>query len=292
MAETFVAGADFSGAKNVPNDTWLAVGNLTNLGLEIISLTNCGAHKLALELKSIHNLVAAGLDFPFSLPYEFLNFLSEKISRGNFQSWQEVAEVLAFMPFDKFLELVTEFKEEPKRIADKATNRAGVSPLHRANPSMVQMTYQGIRMLTSLDPKKFYVIPFQDEIPFGCAVMEAYPRETLFSLGLPDTGYKGKDASKSLETRKLILKGLVSLRDKGAAGVEHCPRISMNKNIEKVAIETDHALDAVIACYSVAIWKVAPQLFKDPYSSDDSNVLLEGWIYAPSLLRTKVGSST
>jgi hypothetical protein len=292
MAETFIAGADFSGAKNVPNDTWLAIGNLTNLGMEIISLTNCGGHKLGQELKAIHNLVAAGLDFPFSLPSDFLNFLSEKISRSAYQSWQEVAETLAFMPFDNFLELVTEFKEEPKRIADKATNRAGISPLHRGNPSMVQMTYQGIRMLASLDPKKFYVVPFQDEIPFGCAVMEAYPREVLFSLGLPDTGYKTKDSAKSLETRKLILKGLVALRDKGAPGVEVCPRISMNKNIEKAALESDHALDAVIACYSVATWKVAPQLFKDPFSSDDPNVLLEGWIYAPSLLRSKVAGAT
>ncbi len=146
------------------------------------------------------------------------------------------------------------------------------------------MTFQGIRLLATLDPKKFYVMPFQDEIPFGCAVMETYPRETLFSLGLPDIGYKSKDTTKSLETRKQILKGLVTIRDSKRKGIELCPRISINKNLEKIALESDHALDAVIACYATAIWKAAPQLNKDPLSTDDLNVLLEGWIYCPSLL--------
>ena len=52
-----------------------------------------------------------------------------------------------------------------------------------------------------------------------------------------------------------------------------------------MALENDNALDAVIALYATAIWLVAPQLFNDPYSANDANVLLEGWIYAPSRLK-------
>ncbi len=123
MSEILIAGADFSGAKTVPNETWLAVGNLTNLGLDIVCLEQCGSHKLAQALNNTVNLVAVGLDFPFSLPVEFLNFLTEKIRRADFQSWQEIAETLAFMTFEQFLELATEFKVEPKRLADKSLNR-------------------------------------------------------------------------------------------------------------------------------------------------------------------------
>lgn len=194
---TLIAGADFSGAKTIPNETWLAVGSLDHLGLEITSLAKCGSHRLALELNSVKQLKAVGLDFPFSLPAPFLDFLAEKMEVESFQSWQSIVEKIAFTPFERFLELVTEFKAEPKRLADKATNRSGISPLHRGNPSMVQMTYQGMKMLASLDPKTFFVLPFQDQVPFGCAVFETYPREVLYSLGLPDTGYKTKDNEKS-----------------------------------------------------------------------------------------------
>jgi hypothetical protein len=286
MSEIFVAGADFSGAKTIPNDTWLAVGHLTSVGLEITSLTHVGAHKLAQELNETKFLVAVGLDFPFSLPFEFLNYMAEQIRRGPFEEWEEVAETLAFMTFEQFLKLAQDFKLEPKRTADKAVTKPAISPLHRGNPSMVQMTFYGIRMLTSLNPKLFFVIPFQNQIPFGCAVMETYPRETLFSLGLPDTGYKSKDSDKSLEVRKEIIKQLSKIRNKKIAGIEKCPQISWGKFIEKQMTENDHALDAVISCYSTAIWQTTKEFFQDPYASDDANVLVEGWIYSPSLLQS------
>jgi predicted nuclease with RNAse H fold len=287
MSQSIIAGADFSGAKTTPNETWLAIGVYTNLGLEITSLARCGSHKLAAELNATKELSAVGLDFPFSLPSDFLTFLAEKLAVDRFQSWQEAAEKIAFIPLEQFLELVTEFKVEPKRLADKAVNRAGISPLHRGNPSMVQMTYHGMRLLASLDPKRFYVLPFQDRIAFGCAVVETYPREILYSLDLPDTGYKSKDVEKSLLTRKQILKGLLNIREGKLNGREHCPRITLSKPIEKIALESDHALDALLACYAVAMWQSAPQFYKDPFdTTDDPNVLLEGWIYTPSLLRS------
>lgn len=286
MSEIFVAGADFSGAKTVLNDTWLAVGHLTSAGLEITRLEHVGAHKLAQELNNTKFLVGVGLDFPFSLPIAFLNYMAEQIRRDPYEEWQELAETLAFMTFDQFLKLAQDFKIEPKRTADKSVTKPAISPLHRGNPSMVQMTFHGIRMLTALNPKQFFVIPFQNQIPFGCAVMETYPRETLFSLGLPDTGYKGKDSDKALETRKEIVKQLSKIRNKKIAGIEKCPQIYWGgKFIEKQMTENDHALDAVISCYSTAIWQTAKEFFKDPFASDDENVLVEGWIYSPTLLQ-------
>lgn len=280
--EIHCAGVDFSGAKNVPNNTWLAVGSLTNLGLEMVSLVHCGSHMLAKQLNEVPNLVVAGLDFPFSLPAQFLEYLKEKRGGKEFQSWQEVAEYLAFLPFEEFQKDAVEFGSEPKRVTDSSTNRAGLSPLHRGNPTMLQMTYHGVRLLATLDPAKFFVLPFQDQIDNACSVIEVYPRETLFCLSLPDTGYKGS-GEKAAAKRQEIAHGLANLREAGCH--KDCPRISFNKNIERLILENDDALDAVVACYAGAAWKSAPQLYKDPFSLDDLNVLLEGWIYAPSLLK-------
>jgi len=112
--------------------------------------------------------------------------------------------------------------------------------------------------------------------------MEVYPRETLFCLSLPDVGYKST-GEKAERTRLEIVSGLANIREKGCH--KDIPRISFNKNVERLILENDDALDAVLACYATAAWKAAPQLFKDPFSSDDLHVLLEGWIYAPSLLK-------
>jgi hypothetical protein len=134
MSAVVCAGVDFSGAKDTPNNTWLALGSLTSLGLEIDSLNNCGGHLLAKRLNEAAPLAAVGLDFPFSLPAPFLDHLKKKREGRAFQSWQEVAECLAFLTFEEFLAEVAEFTIEPKRATDGSVHREGISPLHRANP--------------------------------------------------------------------------------------------------------------------------------------------------------------
>ncbi|PWU02841.1 MAG: hypothetical protein C5B53_01150 [Candidatus Melainabacteria bacterium] len=280
--EAMCAGVDYSGAKDVPNNTWLALGSLTNLGLEIVSLNHCGSHLLAKQLNEIASLSVVGLDFPFSLPVSFLEHLKMKRQERGFQSWQEVAEYIAFSTFDDFIQDVGEFASEPKRTTDGSLHRVGVSPLHRGNPSMTQMTFHGIRMLATLDPARFFVMPFQDPKDGSCAVLEVYPRETLYCLSLPDTGYKGS-GQKPASKRSEIVSGLARIRDNSCH--KDLPRLSFPKNIERVILENDHALDAVVACYASAAWKTAPHLYRDALASDDLNVLLEGWIYAPSLLK-------
>lgn len=286
MTEQMVAGVDFSGAKETPNNTWLAVGAMGTMGLEISDIRKVGSHKIAQELTGYQNLSAVGMDFPFSLPMEFLNFMAEKVGDAEYQSWQQVAERLIFTSFDDFIAQIIEFKKEPKRMADKAIGRTAQSPLHRGNPSMVQMTYQGMKMLAALNPTSFTVLPFQDLGEGRCAVLEVYPRETLFALGLPDSGYKSKekkDRDKVVQQRREIIKNLVEIRERKGASHKDCPRLSLSPKLEHVAAESDDALDAVIACYTAALWLVAPALFRDPLSMDQIEILLEGWIYSPTL---------
>ena len=211
MTEQIIGGVDFSGSKEIPNDTWLAVGRLDGLGLEITDLKKVGSHKLAIELAALPQMKAVGLDFPFSLPADFLRFVAGEKKLNIFQSWQEVVEFLIFTSFDDFAELVKSYPMESKRLTDSHYRALAQSPLHRANPAMIQMTYQGMRLLASLDPKRFCVQPFQSANAGSCLVLEVFPRASLWCFGLPHTGYKSKreeghrkDAADAARHRQLV----------------------------------------------------------------------------------------
>src|SRR5277367_536990 len=153
MTGKSIAGVDFSGANKEPNDTWLAIGHLGDWEFQLTEIRKVGSHAISTELGKTH-FAAVGIDCPFSMPVEFLDFMAQLVPRKNFQSWQEVAEHLVFMPFEDFLAAVTALKKEPKRLTDKYVKAPAQSPLHRGNPSMVQMTYHGIKLLAKLDPKR------------------------------------------------------------------------------------------------------------------------------------------
>ncbi len=286
--ERLIAGADCTGSKDMPNETWLVVATLTGTGVEVTQLSKIGIHTLAGELSKLTNLHSVGLDFPFSLPREFLNYLSDKADRAPFQEWQEVVEHLVFMPLDMFQDLAHRFKKEPKRFTDKATTVQGVSPLHRGNPSMVQMTWHGMRMLASLNPDKFTILPFHDSGPGHCNVLEIYPRTTLNCLGLPDTGYKSKekkDKEKMQSTRHKLLQGLLSVREKTK---NIAPKLFFPQKFEHFVVDSDHALDALVACYATAMYAHDTTLFADPFACNNIDVLIEGWIFEPQKLAAPV----
>jgi hypothetical protein len=279
-SERKVAGADCSGSKQVPNETWLATATLSGRELQVSSIQKTGMHDLGKQLVSAGVFSAVGLDCPFSLPAEFVGFLAKELEILDFQSWQSLVEQIVFMPFEKFQLLARIFKKEAKRVTDRASCAQALSPLHKANPSMLQMTYHGMRLLASLDPKRFYVLPFQDPIEKGAAVIEVYPRATLKCLALPDTGYKSKDKKdhdKMQSARHKILQGLYSLQNEHR--YKNCPQLILNTKLEHVCVDSDNALDALLACYATALWLEDPQRCADPFACNDNDVLLEGWIY-------------
>ncbi len=283
-----VGGVDFSGAKTVPNDTWLVTGEIGSLGLQIQSVKNTGAHALAKELSGLNELRTIGMDFPFSLPVEFLKFLSKKLEKPEFEEWQNIAEALVFMNFEQFKQFADEYNIQGLRFTDSKSARVAKSPLHTANPSMIQMTFHGIRLLATLAPDKYSVLPFQDDDPKRCTIFEVYPREVLYILGLTDKGYKsGKDKKsqeKAHEVRKEIVSGLINLRERGNAKYQECPRLHIDNSIKGQIIASDHAVDALVACYCSALLFGNPKFFPDPWKVGNDNILLEGWIYGPGKL--------
>jgi len=279
----FVAGVDFSGANEAPNETWLAIGNLSSLGVEVVDLQRVGSHKLINQLLAAPPLLALGLDFPFGLPSDYIQFLATRRGLPQFQSWQELAECLAFLSFEDFLAIANDFQKESKRYTDKIPKPVAQSPLH--GPSMIQMTFQGIRLLATLDPGKFSISPFQNPDASKCQVIEIYPSATLNSFKLHYRGYKSKekkDRDAVFAARKAIIRQLINLRETGDNALRDVPRLTISPQMESAAITSDDAFDAIVACYTAAVYVTAPRYFSDPFETDNLDVLTEGWIFHPN----------
>lgn len=284
MIHKVIAGADVSGAKETPNQTWVALGRLDGTALEIFDLHKIDSHRLAVELNKVPVLHACGLDFPFSVPGDFLEYAAKKEPAKPFQSWQEVVEHFVFQSYEDFINAVKAQKQEPKRVTDAAFEGLAESPLHDGDRSVVHLTHQGMKLLAGLNPERFAVQPFSDPKADGCAVLEVLPEATLKALHIAANGYHARDAKdfdKSQKIRRALLDQLIELRDHQGIATRDCPRLHVDQKLEHFCVESSEALDAVIACYTAAMWTAAPQLFDDPFSQDDENVLLEGWIYAP-----------
>jgi hypothetical protein len=282
VSDKVVAGADVSGSKDNPNETWLVVGRISNLGLEIIDVKKTGSHVLAKDLAVHKTLSALGVDCPFSLPAAFLEFLACEKTKKTYDSWQQVVEELVFLPFDEFTSLAKKFGKEAKRITDTADGTTVVSPLKRANPPMLQLTYHSMRTLASLDPSRYFVLPFQDAIPFGCAVMEVCPRDTLKYLGMKDTGYQIKEKADDTQAeilREKIVTDLMKIKERKALTFKDYPPLIIQKGFLHNFLKSHQALDALIACYTTGMFAFAPTHFDDPFDADALEVLLEGWIY-------------
>ncbi|MBS2008602.1 MAG: hypothetical protein JST01_16260 [Cyanobacteria bacterium SZAS TMP-1] len=282
MSDKVVAGADFNVTKENPNETWLVVGRISNLGLEILDVKKTGSHVLGKDLAAHKTLSALGIECPFSLPAAFLDFLAVKKTRKEYQSWQEVVEELVFIPADEFTALAKEFGKEGKRITDGVAGTSALSPLKRSNPPMHQLTFHGMRVLASLDPSRYFVLPFQDAIPFGCALLEVNTRDTLKHFGINDSAYKPKDKlspDQAEAGREKIISNLTKLKERKALTYRDYPSLIIQKQFTHNFLHSDSALSALIACYTTALFAAAPSHFDDPFEADALEVLLEGWTY-------------
>ncbi len=290
MTETIIAGVDFSGSKTTQHETWLVIGKLGSLGLEIIDAKKMGAHALGQELAQHKALSTIGIDCPFSLPADFLQYLAKRKSKKDYQNWQNIVEELIFITYEEFVEIVKEYGKEPKRVTDTVDSTSALSPLHKKNPSMIEVSYYGMRLLASLAPMRFFVVPFQDPIPLGCSVLEVNTRDTLRYFGLPDTGYAAKekqDEEPVKQRRHKTLHSLIEIREKKGITFKDVPRLTVPKALEHNFVNSEHALDALISCYTIGLYVGHKDLFDDPYSADQIEVLLEGWTFRPRITAKK-----
>lgn len=288
--ETFTAvGCDYSAASRQPNATWMAVAHFEQGNLTFERLENIGSDKLLVNLFALkeeaagtNQTLAIGLDFPFSLPQVFAQTLLPTLTAAEDGPcrWQALAELVAQMDYLSFEELAgtTSRKNggEPRRLTDQLTDPKAQSPLHKINPGMLKMTWQGMPQLLELSKQGFNILPFT-KMTAGPAVMEVYPAALLKALGLPHRKYKGQDES-ARALRRIIIE-LQSVNKISKTPVE----LELPSSLRAAAEACDDALDAAIAALGAALAHLNPQTCAPPAGPSLAQVAVEGWIYVPYL---------
>ena len=306
MAERTIVGVDFSGAGEDTDvgNTWITTGyietedtNELNRGMAILeSCHPVSREKLAEKLKALPDDAVAALDFPFSVPIAFAEYLGHPESEMPVL-WQAVSTIAGER--DGFLARRDKFVEgngELLRAGDLHVPGC-YSCLHKSNPNMVPMTFQGMRLLNKLWEKTTcQVPPLEVEGHDGAVLLEVMPGAALEAYELPDKGYKG--GQDALNKRREILRGL-------------CKNSGVNvldlHAFRDEAMFADHALDSIVAAVTAARWVMdeSGNAFRKPSDSHTVAAALakykgkrsispgidqltekeaarqEGWIYVP-----------
>ena len=152
-------------------------------------------------LATIPTPAVVALDFPFGVPARFAADLSPTCPpRAMPDLWRTVSGMSA----GDFLAARDRFvadNGELKRSGDARHFPESYSPLHRVNPNMLPMTYEGIRLLHRWcedHPRCWQVPPLEPPAPPARTVtlLELMPGAFLKAVGLPFKGYKkGRRAS-------------------------------------------------------------------------------------------------
>ena len=272
---TTIVGVDFSGHRDDRN-TWVARGRLdSGEALLIDSVQPARRVDLHDLLATVPTPAVVALDFPFGVPADFACDLSPKRPpRAMPDLWRTVSGMSA----GDFLAARDRFVAnhgELKRSGDTRHFPESFSPLHRANPNMLPMTYEGIRLLHQWredQPRRWHVPPLEPPAPPDRTVtlLELMPGAFLKAAGLPFKGYKkGRRAS---ELREEITGALAA-----ASGI----RLPNLGTVRMGCHASDDFLDAVVAAVGAACWVQCSDRFRHPRPAEMALARLEGWIYVP-----------
>lgn len=272
---TTIVGVDFSGHRDDRN-TWVARGRLDACGALLLDSVQpsrrADLHDL---LAALTTPAVAALDFPFGVPAAFSAHLSPKRPP---EFMPDVWEAVSGMTADEFLAGRDRFVSdhgEIKRSGDTRHFPESYSPLHRANPNMLPMTFEGIRLLHRLHrelPRRWHVPPLKPAASPARSVtlLELMPGAFLKALGLPYKGYK--KGRRSQELRVAITGALAS-----AAGI----RLPNLDSVRMGCHASDDFLDAVVAAVGAACWTTDKDSFRHPQRDELAPARMEGWIYVP-----------
>ena len=270
---TVIVGVDFSGHRDDRN-TWVARGRLDAGGaLRLDSVQPARRADVHDLLAAVASPAVVALDFPFGVPAAFAAQLSPKHRpRAMPDLWQSLSGIGA----GDFLAARDRFvadNGELKRSGDARHFPESYSPLHRANPNMLPMTFEGIRLLHRLsrnDPRRWHVPPLKRPAADTVTLLELMPGAFLKAVGLPHKGYK--KGRRSSELREAITDGLAA-----ASGLP-LPNL---ESLRMGCRASDDFLDAVVAAVGAACWARDRNRFRHPQADELALARLEGWIYVP-----------
>ena len=258
MADRTIVGVDFSGAQ-AEGKTWVTKGRFDGKKLTIKEGYPRPMSRTRLEklLKELPDCSVATMDFPFGVPREFAKFWLEKKDKLPADSstlvMPDLWQLTESMEPDQFRKLVDEFTpdttKEYLRVGDLSES---ASCLHRINPNMVPMTFQGMRMLHRLCSAKravpFEVPPLKKPKSASPVLLEVMPGSALRVFGLPYK-YKSKQNKESrARAREKRIQIFDNLQEK--AGV----KIPNLNNCRETCIDCDDCLDSVVAAIVASLW--------------------------------------
>jgi hypothetical protein len=259
-------GVDFSGDMRDPKEgTWLALLELREERLAVVRLEATGRSGLEAQLRNpdaaLLHAEAIGLDFPFGVPVPF----AETLLGGPFpeEGWWALARRLERMSRPTYLIALQEFRDangEIKRLTDEGAK--AFSPLHRVNPDLGPMTYQGIRMIAE-ERSRYAVRPF--ESAKGRLLLEVYPGDSVRRLGLEAPG--------PAERPQAIVNAL--------SRAARLP-VEIGQPFLRRCLARRDALDAVVAARCAALAVLSGETDRTPEDlapGQGDRVRKEGWIY-------------
>lgn len=268
-----ILGVDFSGART-DQHTWLAQGVLDGNRLTLTGCRPVPRAELTQLLAETSGPAVAALDFPFGVPESFVRYWCPGAT-----TMPDLWAAANRMELPDFVALRDGFVAqwgEPKRRGDAFFPEC-YSPLHKANPNLVPMTFRGMQMLHQLGAADFEIPPLAAPSHPQAALLEAMPGAALRALGLPYKGYK--NGVRALQLRQQVLEGLQNQTFVPLANLE---------DFWELALGNHDGLDSIIAALTAALWALDPGWFRcppPPESEDfDPFAQLEGWLYAPSFL--------
>ena len=272
---TTIVGVDFSGHRDDRN-TWVARGRLESGGaLRLDSVQPARRADLHDLLATVPTPAVVALDFPFGVPAGFAADLSPKRPP---HAMPDLWRTVSGMSAGDFLTARGRFvvaNGEIKRSGDARHFPESYSPLHRANPNMLPMTFEGIRLLhrwREAYPRRWHVPPLEPPAPPARTVtlLELMPGAFLKAVGLPYKGYK--KGCRAAELREEITGTLAA-----ASGI----RLPNLDSVRMGCHASDDFLDAVAAAVGAACWVKDKNRFRHPRPDELVMARLEGWIYVP-----------
>lgn len=283
---TRIIGVDFSGAKN-EGKTWICKGELVGKDLYITDCRDITRSELTEKLKKLKGHVVVAMDFPFSMPMEFISDFWVK--RDNeIQHAKSIADIWAAAgrivekekTNKKLWKWCGNFKNGDRRKQPmRLTDRYCAGSMSALNKRMYSMTFRGmpiLHLVYSVESSRFCIPPSTQDNCTKPVLLETMPGLVLSALGLPYQGYKGK-AKISRENRACIWENLGT-----RSGITICPKETLN--LKDKVNKSDDCLDAVVAAIVAALWHIDQDIFHSPPKQDErisDNILKEGWLYTP-----------
>ncbi len=249
MAERTIVGVDFSGGgqDNRLGKTWITEGRFDKGTLTIDGCRRISREDLRERLMRKDYAVAA-MDFPFSVPIAFANYWQPHAVEMP-DLWRAAYELDDRRCFkskvDKFAPAVS---DEFLRIGDMHVPGC-YSCLHRTNPNMVPMTFEGMKLLHILwETGGFDVPPIISPNGSSRILLEVMPGAALTAFGLPDKGYK--NGTNAYQLRKEILDNLSTSSGINLPNLNDC----RGNAYRDFCLRNDDCLDSVVAAVVAALW--------------------------------------